>query len=84
MEPRIDLRWRVPLPVFRRLRVYASESGTTARFDTASWNPLGWLVQVAQRRMIDLARSEIARRNREAAVADETDIAVPATQVAPA
>lgn len=42
-------------------------------------NPLGWLVQVAQRRMIDLARSEIARRNREAAVADETDIAVPAT-----
>jgi RNA polymerase sigma factor (sigma-70 family) len=32
-------------------------------------NPLGWLIQVASRRMVDQARSESARRNREAVVA---------------
>jgi len=30
-------------------------------------NLVGWLVQVAQRRMVDEVRSEISRRNREAA-----------------
>ena len=39
-------------------------------------NPRGWLIQVALRRMTDHIRSEISRRNRERAVADETPIAV--------
>jgi len=39
-------------------------------------NPRGWLLQVAQRRMIDVVRSEVARRDREAAVAAETPIVV--------
>jgi RNA polymerase sigma factor (sigma-70 family) len=36
-------------------------------------NPRGWLIQVASRRMLDQARSEIARRERETAVAAETE-----------
>jgi RNA polymerase sigma factor (sigma-70 family) len=32
-------------------------------------NPVGWLIQVASRRMIDQARSETARRDREAVAA---------------
>jgi len=40
--------------------------------------PRGWLVQVAQRRMIDHVRSEVARRGREAAFAEETPLAVAA------
>jgi len=39
-------------------------------------NPRGWLFQVAQRRMTDHFRSESARRNREALVAEETPVAV--------
>ena len=39
-------------------------------------NPRGWLFQVAQRRMTDHLRSEIARRNREARVAEDIPIAV--------
>jgi RNA polymerase sigma factor (sigma-70 family) len=35
-------------------------------------NPRGWLIQVAARRMTDHIRSEIARRQREAAVVAET------------
>ncbi|MGA7525409.1 MAG: DUF6596 domain-containing protein [Acidobacteriaceae bacterium] len=34
-------------------------------------NPRGWLIQVASRRMADMARSEIARREREGAIAEE-------------
>lgn len=41
-------------------------------------NPRGWLIQVACRRMTDHMRSEIARREREAAVAAE-DESLPAT-----
>src|SRR5262249_43990526 len=33
--------------------------------------PLGWLIQTAERRLIDHARSEQARRNRESLVARE-------------
>jgi RNA polymerase sigma factor (sigma-70 family) len=40
-------------------------------------NPRGWLIQVASRRMTDHVRSEIARREREAAVAQEDEIVVP-------
>jgi RNA polymerase sigma factor (sigma-70 family) len=36
-------------------------------------NPRGWLIQVACRRMMDQMRSEIARRERETAVAAETE-----------
>jgi RNA polymerase sigma factor (sigma-70 family) len=41
-------------------------------------NPRGWLIKVALRRMTDAVRSEISRRKREAAVAEET-----VNQVAP-
>ena len=41
-------------------------------------NPLGWLVHVAQRRMVDELRRDTSRRNREAVVADDTDVAMPA------
>jgi predicted RNA polymerase sigma factor len=34
-------------------------------------NPRGWLIQFASRRMVDQARSEIARRDRETTVARE-------------
>src|SRR3984957_19931477 len=36
-------------------------------------NPRGWLIQVACRRMADRMRSEIARRERETAVAAEAE-----------
>jgi len=39
-------------------------------------NPRAWLIQVAQRRMTDHVRSEIARRNREGILAAETDFVV--------
>ena len=39
-------------------------------------NPRGWLIQVALRRMTDHVRSEIARRDREAAVAAELPLIV--------
>ena len=39
-------------------------------------NPRGWLVQVATRRMIDHHRSEVSRRHREAAFAEEASLAV--------
>ena len=39
-------------------------------------NPRGWLVRVAQRRMVDHLRSEASRRNRDAAVAEDTRLAV--------
>jgi hypothetical protein len=44
MDPRIDRRWRVPLPVYRRLRVFASDPGMTARFETAVMNEMTLLV----------------------------------------
>ena len=40
-------------------------------------NLVGCLVQVAQRGMVDQVRSEISRRNREAAVLEESAIATP-------
>jgi RNA polymerase sigma factor (sigma-70 family) len=44
-------------------------------------NPRGWLIQVASRRMTDHVRSEIARREREAAVAQEAEIVVPTVDI---
>jgi len=40
-------------------------------------NPRGWLIQVSSRRMTDQARSEIARRARETAVAQEVETMAP-------
>ncbi len=40
-------------------------------------NPRGWLIQVASRRMTDQLRSTIARREREVAVARETETTAP-------
>jgi phosphoribosyl-ATP pyrophosphohydrolase len=39
-------------------------------------NPRGWLIHVALRRMTDHVRSEIARRNREAAAAEDLPLVV--------
>jgi RNA polymerase sigma factor (sigma-70 family) len=44
-------------------------------------NPRAWLIQVASRRMIDQARSEIARRNRETAVSAKVETAVPGGEI---
>ncbi len=44
-------------------------------------NPRGWLIQVASRRMTDQVRSEIARRQREAAVARDVETIAPADDV---
>jgi RNA polymerase sigma factor (sigma-70 family) len=46
-------------------------------------NPRGWLIQVASRRMTDKARSEIARRQRETAVAREAETTVPTLDIEP-
>lgn len=40
-------------------------------------NPRGWLIQVANRRMTDIVRSEMARREREAAIAEEEPVVEP-------
>ncbi len=44
-------------------------------------NPRGWLIRVASRRLTDLVRSEIARRERETAVAAESAAALPASDI---
>jgi RNA polymerase sigma factor (sigma-70 family) len=44
-------------------------------------NPRGWLIQVACRRMTDQIRSEIARRERETAVATEAESLPPALEI---
>src|SRR5580698_7677940 len=44
-------------------------------------NPRGWLIQVACRRMTDQVRSEIARRERETAVAAEAESLPPTLEI---
>jgi RNA polymerase sigma factor (sigma-70 family) len=44
-------------------------------------NPRGWLIQVACRRMADHVRSEIARRERETAVAAEAETLLPTLEI---
>jgi RNA polymerase sigma factor (sigma-70 family) len=46
-------------------------------------NPRGWLIQVASRRLTDQVRSEIARRERETAVAMEAETMVVAADIYP-
>jgi RNA polymerase sigma factor (sigma-70 family) len=41
-------------------------------------NPLGWLIRVARRRMVDAVRSDSSRRSREAMVAGDGEATVPA------
>ena len=43
-------------------------------------NPRGWLIQVASRRMTDQLRSEMARRQRETAAANDDEATVPAIE----
>ena len=44
-------------------------------------NPRGWLIQVASRRMTDQVRSEIARRQRETAVAKDVETMAPVEDI---
>ena len=44
-------------------------------------NPRGWLIRVASRRMTDIARSEIARREREAAIAEDEPSVEPVEEI---
>lgn len=44
-------------------------------------NPRGWLIQVACRRMADHVRGEIARRERETAVAAEVEALLPTLEI---
>src|SRR5688500_4183354 len=44
--------------------------------DGVPGNPRGWLIQVALRRMTDHVRSEVARRNREAALMEDVPLVV--------
>jgi RNA polymerase sigma factor (sigma-70 family) len=82
-----DLAPRVLGAVVRRFRDFAESEDAVqdALIAAASqWprdgvpaNPLGWLVHVAGRRLVDHLRSDVSRRNREAAVAEETGLATP-------
>jgi RNA polymerase sigma factor (sigma-70 family) len=44
-------------------------------------NPRGWLIHVASRRMTDQQRSEIARRQRETAVASDAETVAPSRDI---
>jgi RNA polymerase sigma factor (sigma-70 family) len=44
-------------------------------------SPRGWLIKVASRRMTDIVRSEMARREREAAIAEEEPVVEPVEEV---
>jgi RNA polymerase sigma factor (sigma-70 family) len=76
-----ELAPQVLSPVVRRFRDFAAAEDAVQEAliaAAAQWprdgvpaNPRGWLIQVASRRMADHIRSEIARRRREQAVAEE-------------
>ena len=44
-------------------------------------NPRGWLIRVASRRMTDILRSEIARRERESSIAEEEPAIEPVEEI---
>ena len=81
-----DLAPQVLGAVVRRYRDFAESEDAVQEAliaAAAQWprdgipvNPRGWLIQVALRRKTDFIRSDIARRNREAVVADESPAAV--------
>src|SRR5215470_5120628 len=74
--------------VARRFRDFASAEDAVQEAMIAAFrqwpqegvpdNPRGWLIQVASRRMTDQVRGEIARRERETAVAMEAETVTPA------
>jgi RNA polymerase sigma factor (sigma-70 family) len=81
-----DLAPHVLSAMVRRFRDFAASEDAVQEAliaAAAQWprdgipaNPLGWLVHVAKRRLMDQVRSEASRRTREAAVADELPVAV--------
>ncbi len=82
-----DLAPQVLGVVIRRFRDFAAAEDAVQEAliaAAAHWptegvpgNPRAWLIQVAFRRMTDHVRSEVARRQREAAVAMEMDLLAP-------
>jgi RNA polymerase sigma factor (sigma-70 family) len=78
-----ELAPQVLSPLVRRFRDFAAAEDAVqeALIAAASqWpregvpaNPRGWLIQVASRRMADHIRSEVARRRREQAAAEEAE-----------
>ncbi len=72
--------------VARRFRDFASAEDAVQEAMLAAFrqwpkegvpeNPRGWLIRVASRRMADMARSEIARRQRETAITAEEEPAM--------
>jgi RNA polymerase sigma factor (sigma-70 family) len=83
-----DLAPQVLGAVIRRFRDFAAAEDAVQEALIAAamqWpsegvpdNPRAWLIQVAFRRMTDHVRSEVARRQRETAVAMEMDLLAPA------
>ncbi len=77
--------------VARRFRDFASAEDAVQEAMMAAFrqwpeegipdNPRGWLIQVASRRMTDQLRSEIARRQRETAVASEPETEATAVDI---
>jgi len=78
-----ELAPQVLSPVVRRFRDFAAAEDAVQEAliaAAAQWprdgtpaNSLGWLIQVASRRMADHIRSEVARRHREQVVAEESE-----------
>ena len=78
-------------PVMRRFRDFASAEDAVQEALLAAaiqWpqegvpdNPRAWLIQVASRRMTDYVRSDVARRRRETAAAQEMDQLAPPVDV---
>ncbi|HEY5809150.1 MAG TPA: DUF6596 domain-containing protein [Povalibacter sp.] len=81
-----DLAPQVLGAVMRRFRDFAAAEDAVQEAmiaaaaqwprDGIPYNPGGWLLQVALRRMTDHVRSEISRRNRESAAAEATPFVV--------
>jgi RNA polymerase sigma factor (sigma-70 family) len=81
-----DLAPQVLGVIARRFRDFASAEDAVQEALLAAFrqwpreglpeNPRGWLIQVATRRMADIARSEIARRERETAITEDDEPAV--------
>jgi RNA polymerase sigma factor (sigma-70 family) len=88
-----ELAPQVLCAVARRFRDFAAaedavQEAMIAAFtqwprDGTPANPRGWLIQVASRRMSDRLRSEMARRERETAMAAEVEVAVPSSEIEP-
>ena len=85
-----DLAPQVLGAVIRRFRDFAASEDAVQEAliaATAQWqrdglpeNPRAWLIQVASRRVADHVRAETARRNREAIVAPEEQLALAADE----